>query len=158
MEQLPCPTCGGYLERAQSRHGLVWLCRACRAGAVTLPVLRQVAPRTFVNELWQAALHDGRKSRFVCPACAQPFTEFRRAAVHPQIKVCVRCFWVWFSPELVAVLAATPRALAGPPSGAAPAAGAEARRVLGSLGAGVLLGAIERRPRKNPDGVVVTTK
>jgi hypothetical protein len=156
LEQLPCPLCGGYLERAKGRHGLVWLCRVCRAGAVTLPILRQVAPRAFVNELWQAALHDGRDSRLVCPACTRPFTEFEgtRAAGNPQIKVCVRCFWVWFSPTLLASVAEVgmertaldraPKLISGAVARKPTAAGAEARRVLGSLGAGVLLGAIKK--------------
>jgi len=101
MEPLLCPLCRESLEPAKGRHGLVWVCRACRAGAATLPILRQVASRTFVNQLWQAALYHGRPSAVVCPACTQPFTEFAgvSTAVNSQFKVCVRCFWVWFSPE-----------------------------------------------------------
>jgi hypothetical protein len=164
LEQLPCPVCKGYLERAKGRHGLVWLCRACRAGAVTLPVLRQVAPRVFVNQLWQAALHDGRTSALVCPACAQPFTEFgsRGAAADPQIKVCVRCFWVWFSaalmssfstaPALATARERAPALIEGPaPRRPAAAAGIEARRILSSLAAGELAAALPpRRARRHP--------
>jgi hypothetical protein len=109
MEPLLCPLCRESLEPAKGRHGLVWVCRACRAGAATLPILRQVASRTFVNQLWQAALHHGRPSAVVCPACTQPFTEFAGASaiVNPQLKVCVRCFWVWFSPEALSSRSAT---------------------------------------------------
>jgi hypothetical protein len=150
LEQLPCPTCGEYLERAKGPHGLVWLCRNCRAGAVTLPVLRQVAPRAFVNGLWQTALHDGRAARLVCPACTRPFTEFRGSGAEAQIKVCVRCFWVWFSPAVLAFLSTIdePRQLEAPaataPRAATPAAARRARRVLGALGAGVLRPVIEK--------------
>jgi hypothetical protein len=100
MESLPCPLCGEWLEPTKMRHGLVWVCRVCRAGAVTLPILRQAASRPFVNQLWQTALHKGRPSTLKCPACARPFTEFRgvTAALNSQIKVCVRCFWVWLRP------------------------------------------------------------
>ncbi len=159
LEQLPCPRCGEYLERGKGRHGLVWLCRACHAGAVTVPVLRKAAPRAFVNQVWQAALHDGRPSRARCPACEQPFTEFRgaRGIAHPQIKVCVRCYWVWFSPELLAALASGPTAsivLDGPRAllpdadrAESKVAPAEARRVLGVLGADALMHAIRKRRR-----------
>jgi len=70
--------------------------------------VRKSAPRAFVNALWQAALHNGRPSRLLCPACARPFTEFRAGgtAAGPQIKVCVRCFWVWFSSPRLSSFAA----------------------------------------------------
>jgi hypothetical protein len=101
MESLPCPRCRRSLEPTRGRHGLVWVCRACRAGAVTLPILRQVAPRPWVTQLWQAARHHGRPSAVVCPACTQPFTEVvgARIATTLQLQVCVRCFWVWLSLE-----------------------------------------------------------
>lgn len=100
MDPLPCPLCGEHLEPTKRRHGLVWVCHTCRAGAVTLPILRQAASRAFVNQLWQTALHHGRPSRVRCPACRLPFTEFRgaTATVNSQLKVCVRCFWVWLCP------------------------------------------------------------
>ncbi len=107
MKPLPCPLCRASLEPTPRRHGLVWVCRICCAGAVTLPILRQVAPRPFVNTLWQAALHQGRTSRVMCPACQQPFTELKGvdAVVNAQLKVCVRCFWVWLRPEALPSLA-----------------------------------------------------
>jgi ribosomal protein L37AE/L43A len=157
LEQLPCPSCGEYLERGKGRHGLVWLCRGCRAGAVTLPILRQVAPRAFVNHLWQAALHAGRPSALRCPACAQPFTTFAaRGDVAAQIKVCVRCFWVWFGSETLLAFSMPP---ALPPAAPlltdaarrdAVASGPAARRVLGSLAAGELAAALPppARPRR----------
>lgn len=89
MDPLHCPLCREFLEPTKRRYGLVWVCCACRAGAVTLPILRQVASRPFVNHLWQTALHNGCPSTVVCPACTQPFTEFRgaSAAVNAQLKV-----------------------------------------------------------------------
>jgi hypothetical protein len=104
LGHLACPTCGEFLERGAGRHGLVWICHACRGGAVTVPFLRKIAPRGFVNQVWQAALHQGRPSRRMCPACTQPFIELgwpNPAAGPSPIKVCVRCYWVWFSSELL---------------------------------------------------------
>jgi len=112
------------------RHGVVWLCRTCRAGAATLAVLRHVAPRAFVNHLWQAALHNGRRSSLVCPSCERPFTEFVDAAsaLDPeQLEVCTRCFWVWLGPE---ALASSRGTVVFPPA-LEDARGA--RRALGSL-------------------------
>lgn len=151
LDALPCPLCKRPLEPTQGTHGLVWLCRACRAGAATLPILRQVAPREFVNHLWQAALHDGRPSALVCPSCAQPFTTFAkgRVVVRPKLEVCVRCFWVWLGPQALDSLSAAvppPLALEGPRAQvrrATPRERAEARRVLGSLTAGVLVRALD---------------
>jgi hypothetical protein len=121
LEQLPCAGCGASLERGAGRHGLVWFCRDCRAGAVTLPVLRQIAPRTFVNRVWQAALHESRPSRQWCPACAQPFSELGYDALWgwAPIKVCTCCHWVWFSADLLATFErapAPPPTLARPPA------------------------------------------
>jgi len=114
LEELSCPLCRGSLERAQGRHGLVWLCRECRAGAVTVPVLRRVAPRAFVNDAWQTALRRGRRSRLVCPACAEPFVEVSVGRADPRMKACVRCFWVWLNPHALAAVLGTRRAKALP--------------------------------------------
>jgi hypothetical protein len=70
-----------------------------------------------VNSLWQAALHGGRASRLVCPACERPFTELASAGagIDRRIMVCVRCFWVWLSSDLVGSSAALrPPALEDP--------------------------------------------
>ena len=98
-QSMPCPTCGADLEPTQGQHGIVWLCRPCRAGAATLPILRQVAPRNFVNQLWQAALQNGVPSAQICPSCTQPFTTFTgsSARVEPNLEVCTRCYWVWLN-------------------------------------------------------------
>ena len=145
-DPLPCPLCRRPLQPTQGSHGLVWLCRRCRAGAATLPILRQVAPKEFVNHLWQAALHDGRPSKLLCPSCGQPFTTFAKGhvVVRPRLEVCVTCFWVWLGPQAFEALhagVARPRPLPRPRAlieGPAPRDPVEARRVLGSLTAGVL--------------------
>lgn len=104
LDALPCPLCGDALERGAGREGLVWLCRACRGGALTLPILRRFAPRPFVNRLWQTALHDGRVSALQCPACLHRFTEVA-SVVSPRILACVRCYWVWLDCDALDVLA-----------------------------------------------------
>ncbi len=116
LEALPCPLCGDSLERGAGRQGLVWICRSCRGGAVTLPILRRVAPRPFVNALWQTAIRRGRVSPLTCPACTQPFTEVA-AGVMPQIRACIRCYWVWLDCDALDSLATvgTPAAALPPP-------------------------------------------
>jgi hypothetical protein len=138
LEALPCPRCGESLERGQGRQGLVWMCRNCFAGAVTLPILRRVAPRSFVNSVWQAAQHHGCDSRLACPGCSMPFTEILHDAF-PHVRVCLRCYWVWLSADVLAsfetartppALAAKPPALAAkPPALAAPEAAELPRRL-----------------------------
>ncbi len=116
LADLPCPLCGDVLERGAGRQGLVWICRTCHGGAVTLPILRKVAPRGFVNALWQTALHRGRRSSLDCPACTQPFTEVASGGA-PGIRACVRCYWVWLDVDALDVLTAAggSRELPGPP-------------------------------------------
>jgi ribosomal protein L37AE/L43A len=139
LREMPCPLCGEALELASGRHGLVFVCRGCHAGAATLPVLRQVAPATLVDRLWQAALHGGgRRSPRRCPSCGARFTTLR--APDARVDVCITCLWVWLGPGGLASLGsiATRRAL--PP--ALPHAGnlplLEAPRTLGTLTARVI--------------------
>jgi ribosomal protein L37AE/L43A len=120
LASLPCPRCGERLERGEGRQGLVWVCRTCRGGAVTLPILRKYAPRPFVNALWQTALRAGRPSALHCPACAHPFTAVASAAP-AEIQACVRCYWVWLDCDALDALAhATASAELGPPRRALP--------------------------------------
>jgi Zn-finger nucleic acid-binding protein len=116
-QSMPCPSCGAELEPASGQHGIVWLCRACRAGAATLPILRKVAPRAFVNQLWQAALADAVPSPRICPSCTQPFAGFAgsRAKVEPNLEVCTRCYWVWLDSATLKLVSrvARPRLKAG---------------------------------------------
>ena len=94
---LPCPACSGPLEPCTTDHGFVWVCRACRAIAANLAVIRKVAPRQFVKYLWLAALQLGRPSRQLCPSCAQPLLSLGpEVEVSPACKVCCRCFLIWF--------------------------------------------------------------
>jgi len=67
--------------------------------------------------------------------------------------VCVRCFWVWFGAESLTAFAAAPMLERPRPllADASPdervSSGAEARRVLGSLGAGEIAAALPRVTR-----------
>lgn len=104
LDSMECPLCREPLERGAGSQGLVWLCQSCHGGAVTLPILRRHAPRAFVNALWQSALHHGRCSSLYCPACSQPFTEVA-STYGGQIRVCIRCYWVWLDSEVLEALA-----------------------------------------------------
>jgi len=115
LDALPCPLCGDALERGAGREGLVWLCRTCRGGAVTLPILRRFAPRPFVNQLWQTALHEGRPSALTCPGCLHPFADVAHRFA-PRIMACVRCYWVWLDCDALDALTT----LGTPPPALAP--------------------------------------
>jgi Zn-finger nucleic acid-binding protein len=92
-----CASCSGELQARRTDHGVVWLCGSCVAGATTVGVLRKVAPRSFINHLWQAGLTHGRPSTRRCPSCTQPLLELDGAQVElsPSLQLCCRCYLVW---------------------------------------------------------------
>ncbi len=105
LEPLPCPLCHAPLEGVTGRHGVVWVCRLCEAGATTVGVVRQVAPREFVNHLWQAAQTHGVASPLRCPSCTQALISLGpEVAIEPAAQVCVRCFLVWLGQDSLAAL------------------------------------------------------
>jgi Zn-finger nucleic acid-binding protein len=93
-----CPQCRKPLEVRRSRFGLVRVCAECLGGTTTLSVLKRVAPREFINHLWQAAQRSGLPSEKPCPSCTQPLLELRPPdiVIEPRIDVCIRCYIVWF--------------------------------------------------------------
>lgn len=92
-----CPLCGDLLTPRPSRFGQVRICTACMGGTTTLSVLKRVAPKEFINHLWQAAHHSGRASIKSCPSCRQPLlTLGPEVSVEPEFDVCIRCYVVWF--------------------------------------------------------------
>jgi hypothetical protein len=119
-----CATCTGPLVSRAGRHGLVFVCETCLAGATTLGVLRHVAPKAFINHLWQAARLHGSLSRKACPSCTQPLIELRppQVEIEPALEVCCRCFLIWMERPTLAALEMkpppTPRLGAGAPRGA----------------------------------------
>jgi Zn-finger nucleic acid-binding protein len=102
----PCPTCGGPLEVLSGRHGLVHACIDCQAGATTLAVLKKVAPRDFINHVWQSAQRHGVESARICPSCARPLLETQHPDVEitPHIDVCLRCYLVWLNADALALV------------------------------------------------------
>jgi hypothetical protein len=107
-----CALCSADLEPCHTDHGVVWICRPCEAGATTLGVLRQVAPRPCINHLWQAARTLGLPSAKSCPSCTQPLLELDAPSVEssPSFLVCCHCFLVWLErPALRALRLTQPR-------------------------------------------------
>jgi hypothetical protein len=111
-----------------------------------------VAPRAFVNNLWQAALHDGRVSTLICPSCMRPFTRLVGPRANARLEVCVGCFWVWLGPRALSALSSPTTGLPALAPGKAVVrrtvvsesarAPAEPRHVLGVLTADVLRGVL----------------
>lgn len=111
FEPLPCAGCAQPLEPQTTEQGTVWICRACVAGAATLGVIRKVAPREFINHIWQAARAFGRESELPCPSCTQPLLTFHpdEVSVSPKLEICCRCFFLWLDREALASLGLTQR-------------------------------------------------
>jgi hypothetical protein len=92
-----CPLCWEPLSPRRSRFGQVRVCARCMGGTTTLPVLKRVAPREFIQHLWQAAQRSGRSSFKSCPSCRQPLLSLGpEVEIEPEFDVCVRCYVVWF--------------------------------------------------------------
>ena len=106
FQPLPCATPDRNLEPQATPHGSVWLCRRCIAGAATLGVIRKVAPREFINHIWQAARAHGRESSLPCPSCTQPLLTFHpdEVSVSPSLEICCRCFFLWLDRDALATL------------------------------------------------------
>jgi len=92
-----CPLCAARLTPRPSRFGQVRVCEACMGGTTTLSVLRRVAPKAFVDHLWQSAQRSGRPSVKSCPSCRQPLLSLGpEIEIEPDFDVCIRCYVVWF--------------------------------------------------------------
>jgi hypothetical protein len=143
LDPMRCATCSGPLVSQPGRHGIVWVCGACVAGATTVGVLRHVAPKAFINHLWQAARLHGSLSAKACPSCTQPLLELRppQVVIEPRLEVCCRCFLIWMErPTLLALRMPPPPAL-GPGRDTE-----EGQRALLGGAAGAILDALSRLP------------
>ena len=156
LDPMRCPICAGPLVSQPGRHGIVWVCGGCVAGATTLGVLRHVAPKAFINHLWQAARLHGSLSSKACPSCTQPLLELRppQVVIEPALEVCCRCFLIWMERatlETLRVQPPRPKALgAGGRSlratATAPRGDAEGQRALLGGAAGAILDALAGLP------------
>jgi Zn-finger nucleic acid-binding protein len=138
LAPMRCASCQGPLTSQPGRHGIVWVCGRCVAGATTIGVLRHVAPRAFIHHLWQAARHHGAPSRKACPSCTQPLLELRppQVQIQPALDVCCRCFLIWMERPALDALRMGAAAL---PARTSPESGElDARRALGGAADAVL--------------------
>ena len=96
VDAMLCAACSTALRPRGTPYGVVWVCARCGAGAATVPVIRRVVPRGFVQHLWQAARLHGRPSAQRCPSCTQPLSTFDGSPVEvsPVVSVCCHCFFV----------------------------------------------------------------
>jgi hypothetical protein len=91
-----CAACSAALAPRRTAYGVVWVCARCGTGAATVPVIRKVVPRGFLQHLWQAARLHGRPSTQRCPSCTQPLSTFDGSPVEvsPVVSICCHCFFV----------------------------------------------------------------
>jgi len=99
----PCPICARPLETVRGKHGVFLACVDCQAGATTLPVLKKVAPREFVDHLWQMIQRHGEPSKRSCPSCARALLEApAEVELEPRVDVCLPCYLVWLDATALA--------------------------------------------------------
>jgi len=93
-----CPNCQTDLSKARDKFGLFWACPSCHGRAVTLEVVRKVAPRPLVNQLWQNAQSGQYPRKRPCPACKRNMVEIPvTCQTNPlQLDVCRGCHFIWF--------------------------------------------------------------
>jgi hypothetical protein len=149
LDPMRCPTCAGPLVSQPGRHGIVWVCGACVAGATTLGVLRHVAPKAFINHLWQAARLHGSLSAKACPSCTQPLLELRppQVVIEPRLEVCCRCFLIWMERPTLETLRVQPGRPPALGTGAGtPREAQDGQRALLGGAAGAILDGLSKLP------------
>jgi membrane associated rhomboid family serine protease len=96
-----CPRCETPLGRVRGPQGVYWSCAGCGGRAVTLPLLRRLLVRPYINQIWQYAKDEKGVRRRPCPLCRQLMIDVPvvyGAAAH-WIDVCTGCQLVWFDPR-----------------------------------------------------------
>jgi len=91
-----CPNCASELHTIRQREGLLFLCPACHARAVTLPQIRRVAGDRFATRLLRqinANQHFGNRP---CPFCTQQMRLFHSEEPPLELDACKTCGIVWF--------------------------------------------------------------
>jgi len=96
-----CPNCRNRLSRTQNKIGFYWVCPNCGGRAVSVPLLRRVLARDYVNSLWAAARDGEGTPGRRCPACDRRMLEVAVLTAGESIKldVCKSCEFVWFDPS-----------------------------------------------------------
>jgi len=98
IEGMSCPTCDDALVREVFEGGSRPTCPRCAGCAVTVSLLRRIAPRERVNEIWNAAAREGPTSPRACPSCSHAMRLGRVAVEGATIEIdaCRRCQLLWF--------------------------------------------------------------
>ena len=96
-----CPHCRKPLGRVKAPLGVFWQCSGCGGRAATLPLLRRLFAREYVNQIWEYARDGKGVPRRDCPACRGRMIDVPvvyRDLAH-WLDVCTRCQLVWFDPR-----------------------------------------------------------
>lgn len=127
---LTCPRCSEKLRSARGSGGISWLCPSCRGRATTLPVLRKLAPKSFVRDLWRASGNEPASPGLKCPSCHHPSRAVDVALVDgvETLDVCRRCHVIWFDAGEFAAVPRSPPPLPEAPAGRSKALSPEATR------------------------------
>ena len=109
----PCPRDGTELALLRERGKVCHRCPHCCGYLITLPLLRRLLSRTFVNEVWNRAREGGNsEGNLLCPRCRQAMAAVRTPAKEstPEIEldVCSRCQHVWLDAGEIEAVPAKP--------------------------------------------------
>jgi membrane associated rhomboid family serine protease len=92
-----CPRCKVRLKRHKQDSLIFWRCDQCDGRTASLGLLRQVASRETIDNLWRTAAKGGR-SGVACPSCERPMAEVAvpTGAGTELLDVCRSCHFIWF--------------------------------------------------------------
>ena len=106
-----CPRCRRRLIRTQTEHGVFYVCPGCEGRAVSLSVVRRMAGRQPVRQLWQEANREEARPGVGCPICHRTTVEVPLPVEGREVPldVCVGCRFVWFDPQELEQLPEAPQ-------------------------------------------------
>lgn len=93
-----CPACAVDLVAGNAGGALSFRCATCEGTAVTVPVLRRLAPGDRVWTLWNEVWQDAEPAMRRCPACEAPMAcvTVDEGAAGLEIDACRTCQVIWF--------------------------------------------------------------
>ncbi len=94
---MECPRDRQPLEALSLDHAVCFACPQCGGRAATVELLRRMAPRERLRELW-ALVRAGAAADAECPSCRKPMrlVALREAERVLQLDGCAGCHVIWF--------------------------------------------------------------
>jgi len=102
-----CPRCSDELVATVCDRGKIHACSTCAGCAVTVEMLRRLAPKDRVNRAWRQAREHHDRSALTCPECgaAMRMVHLAIGTGDLALDACAVCHVVWFDQSELATFA-----------------------------------------------------